>query len=263
MAAPAYALRDVTFSYDEGGPTVLGPLALELASGAFTGVIGPNGAGKSTLLRLLAGTARPRRGEVLLDGAPLAALDRAAAARRIAFLPAITQVAFAFSALEVVLMGRAPHLARIALESAEDLRAAHAAMARAGAAGLEARAVDSLSSGERQRVAIARALVQGTRVFLLDEPTAHLDIAHQSAACALFRDEARAGATVVAALHDLNLAALYCDRLVLLVAGVVAADGAPAAVLSDAAALRRAYGDAIHVGRHPVEDAPAVLPLRV
>ena len=266
MVAPTYTLADVRFSYEPDGPTVLGPLSLAIAPGSFVGVLGPNGAGKSTLLRLLAGAARPRAGTVTLDGVDLAARPPAEVARTVAVLPASSAVSFAFAALEVVLMGRAPHQRGLALASARDVALARAAMSRAGVAGLEERTLESLSSGERQRIAIARVLVQEARVLLLDEPTAHLDLAHQSATCALFRAEAAAGATVVAALHDPNVAALFCDRLLLLVGGQLVADGAPGDVLSDAggaaAPVRRAWGDAVHLARHPVEDVPIVLPGR-
>lgn len=205
------------------------PVDLQIESGSFTVIVGPNGAGKSTLLRLLAGVLRPRAGEVRLDDADLATLARRAVARRIAWVQQGVAEGFDFTVQETVSMGRHPHLRRLRGPTAADDAAVGAALARAGLAALRDRPLSTLSGGERQRVAVARALAQAPRVLLLDEPTAHLDLAQQRAlldlVAALNRE---AGLTVVAVLHDLQLAATYAGRVLVLARGAVVADGPPA-----------------------------------
>lgn len=208
---------------------LLAGVALDAPPGSTVGLLGPNGSGKSTLLRVLAGLDRPDSGRVLLDGQDRAALPRRAVARRIAVVSQHTPDDADMSVADVLLLGRIPHRPLLAPESAEDVRRASAALAGAGLAGWENRRWASLSGGERQRVAIARALVQEPDVLLLDEPTNHLDIRHRFE---LLADLARTPITVVAALHDLDLAAQYCDQVVLLERGRVVAAGPPAAVLT-------------------------------
>ena len=199
------------------------------APGETVGLLGPNGSGKSTLLRVLAGLDAPDGGRVLLDGADRRSLPRRAVARRVAVVSQHTPDDADMSVADVVLLGRIPHRALLAPVSADDQTRAAAALAHAGLAGWEERRWTSLSGGERQRVAIARALVQEPDLLLLDEPTNHLDIRHRFA---LLADLARMPVTVVAALHDLDLAAQYCDRVVLLARGRVVAAGTPRAVLT-------------------------------
>ncbi len=248
----------VSFAY--GRRAVLRGVSLAVAPGELLGVIGPNGSGKTTLVRILAGVLAPAAGGVRLAGRALASYRRAELARRLAVVPQDATVEFPFTALEVVLMGRAPHLSAFGFPRARDLAIARAAMARLDVGGLEDRPLDRLSGGERQRVLLARALAQEPEVLLLDEPTTHLDLRHQTELHDVVNDLRRErGLTAVSVLHDLNLAAMYCDRVALLAGGGVAAIGPPAAVLT-ADGLRAAYGTEVYVGWNEVT-GPVVLPL--
>ena len=253
------AAESVCFRY--GDRAVLDGVSLTVAAGELVGLVGPNGAGKSTLVRLLAGVEPPHAGRVQLDGRPLGNRSRRELARAIALVPQDPHVEFPFTALEVVLMGRAPYLRGLGFASAVDVSTARAALAALGLVGFDARGLDTLSGGERQRVFLARALVQEPQVLLLDEPTTHLDLRHQSAILDVVRRRVRAqGLAAVAVLHDLNLAAVACDRLVLLAEGRIVADGAAAAVLT-ADRIARVFGARVYVGRHERADVPVVLPL--
>ncbi len=230
---------DVSFDYRRGGGAagrpaadrsgrrrVLDGVSVHVERGLIVGLLGPNGSGKTTLIRLLAGLLTPQRGEVFVDGLPIGGLTRRAIARRIALVPQDTHAAFDFSVLDIVLMGRYPHLGTFALEGADDVALARAALAATGTSALEHRSFSTLSGGERQRVVIASALAQASDVLLLDEPTASLDVGYQLEIAALLRrlNQAR-GTTMVLSTHDLNLAAGLCDRIVLLKDGRVIADG--------------------------------------
>ena len=256
----------VGFAYPGATRAVLEGVSLRAEAGTVTALLGPNGAGKSTLLRLLAGLLRPAAGEVRMGGEDVARLSPARLARRRAVVGAEELPAFAWTALEVVLMGRAPHLlgaggarrgrgGRFALEGAEDLDLARAALERVDCGHLAGRPVAALSSGERQRVWLARALCQDTSALLLDEPTSHLDPAHALRVGALLGELAGEGRAVVAVLHDPNLAGAAADQVVFLAGGGVAAAGSPAAVLVPDV-LRSVYGvEARRVGDAP----PAVV----
>ena len=253
------AAEHITCRYGER--TILRDLSLAVSSGEVVGIIGPNGAGKTTIVRALSGTLALSTGAVLLDGVSLTSMVRRRVAQQIAVLPQDPSVSFPFTALEVVLMGRTPHLPVMALPRAADVAIARAAMAALDVADVATRRLEELSGGERQRVLLARALAQAPRVLLLDEPTSHLDLRHQVEMYDLVRARTRAdGLAVLSVLHDLNLAALYCDRLVLLTAAGVVAEGAPRAVLREDV-LSRAYGTAIHVGQHDRTGDPIVLPI--
>ena len=259
MTAPRVVAGSVGFAY--GARTVLADVSVAVAAGELVGLIGPNGAGKSTLVRLLAGVIAPHGGEVRLDGRSLRSQTRREIARAVAFVPQDPRVEFPFTVLEVVLMGRAPYLTGLGFASAEDVATARATLTGLGLGGLEARDLDALSGGERQRVFLARALVQEPRVLLLDEPTTHLDLRHQATILDVVRARVRGqGVAAVAVLHDLNLAAVACDRLVLLAQGRVVADGTAAEVLTRER-IARVFGARVHVGRHERTDAPVVLPL--
>jgi ABC-type cobalamin/Fe3+-siderophores transport system ATPase subunit len=267
MSAPDYktaerapALRAVEVSASYGAAEVLHGLSLEVAEGETLAVVGPNGAGKSTLLRVLGGSKRPERGSVELLGHPLASFDRRALARVMATVAQENAVAFQFTVLEVVLMGRAPHLGRFRFEQRRDLNVARAALDHFDLLALAGRPIQELSGGERKRVFLARALAQEPRVVLLDEPTAFLDIKHVAEIFARFGAAShRRGLAVVATLHDLNAAAAYADRILLMKDGATAAYGAPEAVLTEEN-LRRVYETEVYVGRNPVTGALAILP---
>lgn len=253
------AAEGIRFGY--AGRPVLDGVALAVAPGEIVGLIGPNGAGKSTLVRILAGIVRPGAGTVRLAGRPLGDWSRTERARRLALVPQDPRVEFPYTVLEVVLMGRSPHLPTFALPGRHDLDVARAALARLEIADLEARGMDELSGGERQRVFLARALAQEPAVLLLDEPTTHLDLRHQTQLHDVARERCRQGDVgVLTVLHDLNLAAAYCDRLVLIAGGGVVREGPPADVL-DATTLERAFGMRVWIGRHPTTHAPVVLPV--
>lgn len=222
--APRLALEDVAFAFP--GREVLDAVSLEVSPGEIVGLLGPNGSGKSTTIRVLSGILRDYRGSARVEGDEVRSIDRAELARRVAVVPQEPRFAFPFSALEVVLMGRHPHLAGWAFESAQDVERAQAALARVSAEDLADRPIAELSAGERQRVVFARALAQEPRSLLLDEPASFLDIRHQVALYDRVRELARdEGCAVLTVLHDLNLAAEYCDRVYLLHRGRVAADG--------------------------------------
>ena len=235
---PLMEVIDVSFAY--GTRIAVDGVSLAVRRGEFVGVIGPNGSGKSTLLRLLSGIFRPKSGEVLLEGCPLGSISRSDLARRVAVVTQEPVIDFAFSVTEVVLMGRAPHLGGAVFESTRDIDIARRAMLRTEVLELADRFVQELSGGERQRVILARALAQETPLLLLDEPTAFLDIRHQVEVFGLLRSLRNEGYTIVAAVHDLNLAAAYCDRLALLKDGRLLTAAPPQDVLTPTH-IRAAY----------------------
>ncbi len=227
---PVIAAREV--SCEVGAALLLDRVNLTADRAQLIGLIGPNGAGKSTLLRTIAGILGHDHGAVLLDGAEIASLSPKDIASNLALVPQIAPYTHSFTSLELVLMGRYPHLGRFQIESARDRDIARGAMALTETEKLSERTLDTLSGGERQRVFVSRALAQKPRVLLLDEPTSNLDILHQLKVLGLVRRLVETGLTAIAAIHDLQMAARYCDRLVLLSAGRVAATGTPEQVLS-------------------------------
>jgi iron complex transport system ATP-binding protein len=227
--------------------------------GEVVGVIGPNAAGKSTLARLCCGLLLPQHGAVFLQGAPLARLSRRERARRVAFLPQHPPHDLSFTAREVALMGRAPHLGLWSLEGPHDLERATGALAEVDALDLAERPVSQLSGGERQRVFLARAFAQESALLVLDEPTTALDLSHQVLLVNALRRRARDGRGALLVLHDLALAGAACDRLVLMHQGRVAAGGAPADVLRPEV-LEPVYGTPVEVIANPATGQPLVAP---
>ena len=208
-------------------------ISLEVAPGRILALVGPNGAGKSTVLRLLAGLWRPTAGCAALDGVDLVRLHRRQVARRISFVPQETRIDIPFTVRELVLMGRHPHLGRFDDPGPADEEAVAGALARADVVHLADRRVTELSGGERRRAVIARSLATGSSVFLLDEPTANLDIDHVIETLTLLRSLAASGATIAIALHDLNAVARWADAVAVLDAGRLQACGPPAEILDD------------------------------
>jgi iron complex transport system ATP-binding protein len=225
-----------------GERTIVSEASLSLRAGERVALVGPNGAGKSTLLRVLTGVLEPRDGSVSLDGQPIRTLDRKRIARSIAVVPELAQLPFAMTVREVVGLGRLPHDPPLSGPRQVDEDAVDAAIERVGVAHLADRDARRLSMGERQLVFVAIALAQAAPILVLDEPTAHLDIRHQVDVMQLLVDlNERDGATIVAVLHDLALAANFFPRVALMRAGRIVADGPPADTL-DAGHIRGVFG---------------------
>ncbi|PSP18459.1 ABC transporter [Halobacteriales archaeon QH_10_67_13] len=238
-----------------GGVDVLDSLDLRVERGEFLGLVGPNGAGKTTLVEAINGVQAPDRGTVRLDGDPIEGLSSRAVSRRVATVPQDTHVGFSFRAEQIVEMGRTPHRSRLDWSDQED--PVERALERTQTATLRDRTVDGLSGGERQRVLLARALAQETPALLLDEPTASLDINHQLRVLGLVGESVADGKAAVAAIHDLDLAARFCDRLALLSEGRIRVSGKPAAVLDDPA-VETAFDAETVVTRDSATGAPSV-----
>ena len=238
------------------GREIVQGISLSAAAGTFVGVIGPNGSGKSTILRCLYRAVHPGTGSVHVSGRDIHAISMRENARQVAALTQTSAGHLDFTVADVVRTGRLPHRPVLALGStADDVRVCAEAMADADVTHLASRAFSSLSGGEAQRVLIARAFAQEPRVLVLDEPTNHLDVRHQYSVLTSARDR---GVTVLAALHDLNLAAQFCDELVLVSGGRVVCTGPPREVLS-AANVERWFGIACHIYPHPWLDVPQVI----
>ncbi|HYC00096.1 MAG TPA: ABC transporter ATP-binding protein [Candidatus Limnocylindrales bacterium] len=257
----ALEMAGVSFAYPGGGARIA-DIDVTVRVGGTLAIVGPNGSGKTTMLRLASGALSPSSGRVRVCGD----LDPARApgrelARRVAVVAAHTLAGFPYSAEEVVLMGRAPHVEGFRLESQEDLRIAHASMEAMDVSHLAQRDFDSLSSGEKQRVAVARALAQQPQLLLLDEPAAFLDIKHQVQLYDLLWRRCREGSlTVVSVLHDLNLAALYFESVAMLHGGRIFAQGAPGDVITYAN-VKEVFETDVYVDRNHLTGHLNVLPL--
>jgi iron complex transport system ATP-binding protein len=234
------------------GRRVLRDVDIALEAGATLGLIGPNGAGKSTLLRVLAGLLEPEAGRIAVDGRPLAAWPRRTLARAVAFLPQGQECHWPLTVARLVALGRLPHLGLWQGPREDDRRAIEAAMDAADVAGLAERRVTALSGGERARALLARALAVGARVLLADEPVAGLDPYHQLQVMEVLRATARAGTAVMAVLHDLTLAARFCDSVAVLHDGALIALGPPAEAMAEAT-LAAAFGIEVVAGEEDGE----------
>ncbi|SIQ96999.1 iron complex transport system ATP-binding protein [Haladaptatus litoreus] len=255
-----------------GDSRVLDGVSARVPDGKFVGLVGPNGAGKTTLLRAMNGVLSPDSGRVLVDGDAIADLSSKAASRRVATVPQDTTLSFDFDVRDVVAMGRNPYRSRFGSgidssdrsaddgENSTSAAVVERAMERTDVMQFADRSITAVSGGERQRILLARALAQDTPVLLLDEPTASLDINHQVRTFELVRELVREGKTVVAAIHDLNLAAHYCDELLLLDSGSVLSSGPPTDVLVEDT-LREAFDARAVVSSHPVTGSTYVTAL--
>jgi len=253
---------DVSFRYRPGSPLVLEDISLEVPTGQVVGLLGPNGSGKTSLLRLLSGVRAPTAGVVRLDGADLTGLSRRTVAQRVAVVPQGLELAFEYTALDLVLMGRHPHLGPFAVEGPADYAHARAAMAATGTAALEDRPFRTLSGGEQQRVSIAAALAQQPQVLLLDEPTTALDLGAQLDLAALLRRlNTEHGVTLVISTHDLHLAASVCHRLVLLRRGRLHSSG-PVGEMLTPAHLRAVFDVDAAVMPLEADGTVTVVPIR-
>jgi len=250
-------MKDISFSYLNGFS--LRQVSLMVEEGEMVALLGPNGSGKTTLIKLAAGVLNPERGEVLLGEARLRKLSRKEIARRVAVVPQSFNIPFAFTVAEVVMLGRTPFINTLSGEGERDRSIARRAMELTGIEQFSKRTFNELSGGERQKSILAMALAQEPKLILLDEPTAHLDINHQVEILELVKGLNREqGVTVLGAMHDLNLAALYFDRLVLLKEGAIFAQGPPAAVLTEKT-IYDVFGATVHIQQHPSAEVPHIV----
>jgi len=255
----ALDVKELGFAYRNR--SVLDQVGLHASPGEVVGLVGPNGSGKSTLIKVLSGVLSGYTGSVRVGEKEVRDLPRTELARRMAVVPQEPSFSFPFTALEIVLMGRHPHLAGLAFESQRDVAVALEALDRCGASHLAPRGIRELSSGERQRVVFAKALAQQPGALLLDEPASFLDIRHQVELYEIVREHAHAdGGTVLTVLHDLNLAAEYCDRVYLLRRGRIEAEG-PTAEVFTYANLTRVFETEVYVDTNALTGKLLVVPL--
>tara|TARA_B100001105_G_C22290820_1_gene399475 strand:+ start:91 stop:951 length:861 start_codon:yes stop_codon:yes gene_type:complete len=267
-------LSIVDLSYSYGAQPVLQDITLTIQPTTVVGILGPNGSGKTTLLRLLSGMLTPPSGRVEVNGVNLQNIPRSLLARQMAIVPQETHVAFDYSVLEIVLMGRYPHLQPFETEGPNDLAVARTALAQTGTAALAGRSFMTLSGGEKQRVIIASALAQfghsavdvpvelAPEILLLDEPTASLDLGYQMEISATLRRlNAKRGITMIVSTHDLNFAASICQKVVLLRDGRILAAGELDAVLTPKN-ISRLYDVDASIDRHPLSGQLSIVPFR-
>ena len=250
-------IHQLSFSYLDG--LVLHNINISIRAGEMVGLLGPNGSGKTTLLKLASGILKPNQGEIRLDGSNLSHLRRKTIARSVAVVSQQFHIPFAFTVTEVALLGRLPFVKAFVEESEADRQAVVNALELVGISELAQRRFDELSGGEQQKVILAMALAQQPKLLLLDEPTVHLDITHQVEILELVRSlNMEQGLTVIAAMHDLNLASLYFDRLILLKEGRVSADGTPAQVLTEDR-ISEVFSASVRVEPHPIASVPHIV----
>lgn len=251
-------LDNIHFRYRDN--IVLQGLHLKVREGEMTAIVGPNGSGKSTLLKVISGALKPLSGSIMSGNQNLVSISPRDRARFLAVVPQFPYIPETFTAWEIVLMGRTPYLGLLQAESKEDLEIVRKSMDVTGTLEFAGQPMGNLSGGERQRVLIARALAQQTPILLMDEPTANLDIAYQVTVMDTLKTlEKERGGTILIAIHDLVLAAQYCDHMALLKDGVVYVEGQPEDVLTGANVFE-GYSTRVHVLNHPISGKPVVLP---
>lgn len=250
--------KGIAYAYDS--KKALDGVSASFETGLLTGIIGPNGSGKSTLLRIIGGVLKPSEGNVAYDGADISGMPAMARARVVGAVLQDQGVQFPFTVREVVEMGRFPYKGLFGKNDAGDISAVNRAMELAGVLAFSNRAISALSSGEKQRAFIARALAQEPKVLLLDEPTSHLDISYQLDIMEILKKLAASGTTVIIVMHDLNLAGLYCDRLIALKEGALASEGGPDDVLT-ADNILEIYGVRAVVKNNPETSRPGIVML--
>ena len=246
-------------SFRYGDQEVVRDLCFTLQRGEILGVVGPNGAGKSTLIGLLTRLLKPSSGEIRLGGRRLKEVSRLELARHLAVVPQGSDLPEAFSVQDIMMMGRTPHLGFFASETAKDIEIVQSAMRRTDTWDFRTRQVGSLSGGERQRVLLARALAQEPKFLLLDEPTNHLDLKYQVEVLRFVKREVTRGVGALIVLHDLNLAARVCERILVMQGGACVALGKPADVLSEER-VREVYRADVSVFTQPETNIPVILP---
>ena len=251
-------MQNVTLAY--GHKVVVRDLTFQMMPGQMVGLVGPNGCGKSTIIKALSRVIAPYSGRILLNGKDISRISRKDLACMLGVVPQMSLLPSVFTAFEIVLMGRNPHLGLFQYEGPRDMDIAWQAMERASTQHLAHRRINELSGGEIQGVVIARVLAQETEAILLDEPTSNLDIGRQIEILDLIKGLCRENnMTVVAALHDLNLASQYCDQLILINNERIHAEGTPAMVINPEN-IEEVYGSGSYVHTHPLSGLPAVLP---
>jgi iron complex transport system ATP-binding protein len=253
---PVLSLKNIKFRYDRSW--ALKDVAFHIHPGELLGILGPNGSGKSTLLKVVDGVLDPQEGEVLLKGRPVSAYTRSGLAKEVAMVAQETHFRFSFSALEVVLMGRFPHLGRFQFEGKHDMDVAFGALGATHCLELAERSIHELSGGEKQRVLIARALAQEPAVVLLDEPTSFLDLRYKKEIFDLiFSLTHDTGLSVLVVSHDIDFAAQYCDRMVMLKGGRIYSIGTPDKVVT-ASNIEAVYECPVMVDKNPVTGSPRI-----
>lgn len=261
-------LRADSLYYRIGQKTLLNNASLEIVPGEVTVILGPNGAGKSTFMKLLCGDLRPSSGTVSLDGTPTERLNRQTVAQRRAMMPQSSNVVFPFSAIEIVMIGRSPHVVKA--EGNVDRQIAELAMRCTGTSALSERSYNTLSGGEKQRVQLARALAQiwvepnainsEARYLLLDEPVAAMDISHQHETLRIAKQFAQRNVGVLLILHDINLAAMYADKIAMFSHGQIVRHGTPSDVLSQTL-ISQVFGIDVLLSEHPTLGCPLMVSL--
>tara|TARA_Y100001936_G_C16076389_1_gene674291 strand:+ start:171 stop:1004 length:834 start_codon:yes stop_codon:yes gene_type:complete len=253
------AISAVKLTYCVGSKTIVDAASLQVGAGEFVAVVGPNGAGKSSLIGLMAGDLRPSGGSVAISGTPVDSSTKSLMAQLRTVMPQRTSVSFPFTAYEVVMMGRHPYQSGWRQATDHDRRVAESAMKETGVFEFKDRIYSTLSGGEQRRVALARAFAQQTDVLLLDEPTSALDIGHQELVMQRCREKASSGQTLLAVLHELNVAAAYADKIAVMLEGKIVAYDVPEVVFQ-ANSLETVFDYPVLVTKHPESGKPVILP---
>lgn len=256
MNLPILEAKNLAFSYQQR--PVLTDISCELRTGELVGLLGINGSGKTTLLHLLSGILTSQSGQVLLEQTPLCELTRRDIAKKLALVPQDSTLELSFPVRDIVAMGRNPYLGKLSPETDKDREAVRRAMELTDLASLVKRPINELSGGERKRVFIARSLAQETSILLLDEPTANLDLSHQLQVLSLLKDLSRQEKSVIISIHNLSLAARYCDRILLLSSTKLAAQGRPADVLTEES-LKKLFK--VHAKIEVIQGIPNITPI--
>lgn len=253
-------VKNLCWSYGE--KEVFRDISMNIERNSFYSIIGPNGSGKSTLLKNILKILKPKNGTVYIEDTDLTRLKSREIAKRMSSVPQNTHLDFEFSVLDVVLMGRSPYLRRFQSESMKDVEISKKAMLATNTWELKEKSINEISGGERQRVIVARALAQEADIMLLDEPVSQLDIHHQLELMDTLRTLVdKSGLTVIAVLHDLNLAAQYSDQIILLNEGRIISQGTPEQVLTEVN-IETAYNMKVHIMSNPVTGKPHIIPIR-
>lgn len=256
-----YPIRVQNINVSFGSVTALKDISLHMERGRFYGILGPNGSGKTTLLKSIAKNLKPRRGAVFVNGVDIGKMKAKELSKELAYMYQNTDTQCDYSVTDVVLMGRNPYLGRFQTEGSIDREIAKKAMKATNVWQFKDRRINEISGGERQRAFIARALVQDTDIVLLDEPVSHLDLHHQIEILDIARKMTQKQRTVVAVLHDLNLASTYCDHLILLKGGTIIAQGEPERVLTEEI-IEKVYGIKPYIVRGVNNNRPYIIPFK-